>query len=229
MNLRRHPQLSPIRFLTAHPGCWVVYRHDLPDRAATLPLQSPAFDPEVARTLQVAGWGVFYTLQAFGAGPDDAGGRGLRNFGVEVTLASPQEDRAVSPHEMERRKEEYFRDRLLRFPLRPHWLTETRDGFQAVFRIRPVRGEREMANGLVVNRWLAAALGGDAGAVRPTQTLRVPGTWQFTDPHAPFLCRVLKDCSVRTPPYGVAALSDALAEWRGRQRAGDGPSFFAAC
>jgi hypothetical protein len=225
--LRETAQPSPGRFLAAQPGCWLVYRNDAPDRAASRSLQASSFDPEAARALQVAGWGVFHTLHAFGASPSDGSLLCLRNFGVEVTLAAPSEERAVSSRDLDLRKEEYLGGWLLRFPLRPHWLAETREGFQAVFRIRPVRGKRAALDALVINRWLAAALGGDAGTVRLTQTLRVPGTWQFTDPHAPWLCRLLEDRADRAPPYGIEEMRSALANWRGCQRSGDG-SFLTA-
>ena len=50
-------------------------------------------------------------------------------------------------------------------------------------------GEGNEVRRIVDNR----ALGGDENAVLLTQVLRVPGAYQFKDPRAPFLCRLLLD------------------------------------
>ena len=210
VSLRQTPQPSPADFVHSHPGCWVLFRCDIPSRGPSHPLLARSIDPDVLRLMEVKGRGVFHTLQEFGDSLALEDLLCFRSLGVDVTLGTRFALRTLSPAELDRRKEDYLKRWLRPFPLRPHWLVETQYGFQVIFRVQTLREKRDVCEALVVNRRLAAVLGGDADAVLPAQALRVPGTWQFTHSHAPFLCPLLEDNTAQIAPYPLAAVRRAL-------------------
>jgi hypothetical protein len=217
--LRQTPQPGPARFLAAHPGCWIQYYDDTGGKDPGKALSTLSLEPDVARRKQQQGCAVCYSLQAFGETRTGEGFLCFRNLGVDVDLVAGSERRTALPADIDRRKEEYLGRRLLPFPLKPHWLVETRGGFHIVFRVLGLRKEDDVREALAVNRRLVAALGGDQNAVLLTQVMRVPGTWQFKDPRQPFLCRLLLDNASTIVPYDVKAVGTMLDAWEVFQKA----------
>lgn len=115
--------------------------------------------------------------------------------------------------EIDARKEDYLRRTLVPFPLKPHWLTETRHGFHLLFRVQPLRGPNAVREAEEVNRRLVLALRGDPNAALLTQLLRVPGTLQFKVPSSPFLCRLLVDNAPTIAPYSLDDVRSVLGWW----------------
>lgn len=211
--LRLHaPPVSPAQFVGWQPGCWVQYYDDTPAADPAKALSARAFDLALARRKQLDRCAVGFSLQAFGRARTAGELLVYRNLGVDVDLVSSEEP-VVPVVEADRRKGEYLSARLVPFPLKPHWLVETRRGFHAVFRVTPVREPPLVAAAHALNRRLVRALGGDDRAALLTQVLRVPGTLQFKDPARPFLCRLLVDASARTPPYPLARVRAVLDAW----------------
>jgi hypothetical protein len=208
--LRQTAQLSPTKFLAAHPGCWIQYYDDTPAKDPAKALSARTFDVAVARRKQLDRCAVGYSLQAFGEARTKEGFLSFRNLGVDVDLVEARHRGSISVEEIDRRKGDYLERCLLAFPLKPHWLVETRHGFHAVFRVMPLRKEEDVQEALSVNRALIAALRGDAAAGLLTQILRVPSTFQFKDPRAPFLCRLLLDNSGTIFPYDLAVVRSVL-------------------
>jgi hypothetical protein len=209
-SLRRTPPLLPAQFLTAHPGCWIQYFDDTPARDASKALAAQRFDPATMRRKQEEQCAVCFSLQAFGASRTKEGLLCFRNLGVDIDLVPPADRGRLTPDEIDLRKDEYLASCLLRFPLRPHWLTETRHGFHAVFRVKPLREAAAVQDAEAVNRRLVRALRGDENAALLTQVLRVPGTFQFKDPEHPFLCRLLMDNAAALDPYDLNAVRRIL-------------------
>ncbi|HYH68339.1 MAG TPA: primase alpha helix C-terminal domain-containing protein [Urbifossiella sp.] len=219
--LRKSPQPAPARFLAAHPGCWVQYFDDTPARDASKALAARRFDPDTARRKQGDACAVCFSLQAFGTTRTKEGLLTFRNLGVDVDLVPPAERGSLAPAEIDRRKEDYLTRHLLPFPLKPHWLTETRHGFHVIFRVKPVRGDGAVREAQAVSRRLVRALRGDENAALLTQVLRVPGTFQFKDPDRPFLCRLLMDNASVIAPYDldtVRGILDALGVFQTEDR-----------
>src|SRR4051812_40164278 len=158
--LRTAPQPTPASFIGWNPGCWIQYYDDTPAKDPAKALSARTFDPAVARRKQKERCAVCYSLQAFGEARTKEGLLCFRILGVDVDLIPAAERRTLSSAEVDRRKDEYLRRVLLPFPLKPHWLTETRHGFHVVFRIQPLRAEADVRLALAVNRRLVAALRG---------------------------------------------------------------------
>ena len=217
-SLRRARQPTPAQFLAAHPGCWVQYFDDTPARDASKALAARVFDPDVARRKQAERCAVCFSLQAFGESRTKEGLLCYRNLGVDVDLVPAAERGTLPPDAIDRRKDEYLERHLLPFPLKPHWVTETRHGFHVIFRVKPVREAPAVRDAEAVNRRLVCSLRGDENASLLTQVLRVPGTLQFKDPQHPFLCRLLTDNASQIPPYDldtVRGVLDAAEVFRG--------------
>jgi hypothetical protein len=211
-SLRQTPQPGPERFLRNHPGCWVQYYDDTGEKNPWKALSARSFDPEVARAKQMDRCAVAFSLQAFGASRTKEGLLCYRNMGVDVDLVAADERQSIAEEEIDRRKDEYLQQRLSPFPLRPHWLTETRHGLHVIFRVQPMRDASAVSEAEVLNRRLVRALSGDENAALLTQVLRVPGTLQFKGPR-PFLCRLLVDNSAAVPPYPLGAVRSFLDVW----------------
>jgi hypothetical protein len=212
--LRQHAlPLTPEEFLNYHPGCWVQYYDDTAAKNPALGLSVPAFDREVARTKQGERCAVCFSLQAFEGARKADRLVCVQNLGVDVDLGRGGYGEPLPPEQLDTAKDDYLRQCLLNFRLRPHWLTETGHGFHAVFRLKPIRDPQLIRTALTVNRRLVTALRGDENAILPTQVLRVPNTYQFKDPARPFLCRLLLDNARSLPSYELSAVEDALSQW----------------
>lgn len=208
--LRQLPQPSPTQFLAAHPGCWIQYYDDTPAKDPAKALSVRSFQVDIARRKQQERSSVCFSLQQFGEARTKEGLLSYRNLGVDVDLLAALERNSLSSAEIDRRKEEYLARRLLPFPLKPHWLIETRHGFHAVFRILSLRDEERICSAVAINRRLVRALGGDENATHLTQVLRVPGTLQFKNPRQPFLCKLLMDHVSTIAPYDIDAVRSVL-------------------
>jgi hypothetical protein len=207
------PRVTATRFLAAHPGSWVQYYDDTPARDPAKALSARAFDPDTARRKQRDRCAVGFSLQPFGECRTRDELLCYRTLGVDVDLVAPPARATLPPESIDARKEQYLRAILVRFPLKPHWCVETRHGFHLLFRVRPLREPKSVAEAEAVNRRLVWALRGDPNAVLLTQLLRVPGTLQFKVPDRPFLCRLLVDNAAAIPPYPLAAVRAALDAW----------------
>ncbi len=217
------PLLTPAKFLAANPGCWIQYYDDTSAKDPAKALSSARFEPEVAARKQREGCAVGFSLQAFGASRTKENLLCFRNLGVDVDLVPAAEKGALSSEDIDQRKNDYLRRCLLRFPLKPHWLIETRHGFHIIFRIQPQRHADGIREAEVLTRRLVRTLHGDPNAALLTQLLRVPGTYHLKDPTNPFLCRLLLDNAPTILPYSLAVVRSALAEWDG-QAGGSIPS-----
>lgn len=220
--LRQTPQIKPEKFLAAHPGCWIQYYDDTETRDPAKALSARSFDPQTARRKQRARCAVSYSLQAFGESRTKEGLLCFRNLGVDVDLLSAPERRTLPPEEIDRRKDDYLVRCLQPFPLKPHWLVETRHGFHIVFRIQPLRDEAGIRAAAAVNLSLVRVLRGDENAALLTQVLRVPGTYQFKNPEHPFLCRLLLDNAATIVPYHLTTVRSAIQAWEALHGTGSG-------
>lgn len=210
---QRTPPLRPAAFVRLQPGCLIQYFDDTPARDPAKALSAPAFDPDTARRKQREGCAVCFSLQAFAGARTKDRLLSYRNFGVDVDLVAGPDRRSVPAAEVDRRKDAYLTSCLRPFPLRPHWLVETRHGFHAVFRVLPVRDPVAVRQAEVLTRRLVRILRGDPHATLLTQVLRVPGTWQFKDPADPFLCRLLLNWAGVLPPYPLDTVRGVLDAW----------------
>jgi hypothetical protein len=211
--LRRHPQPAPAQFLGAHPGCWIQYYDDTAGRDPGKALSAATFDPAVAARKQKEKCAVGFSLQPFRKARIKEELLCLRNLGVDVDLVPAADRGRLSDAEIDRRKDEYLSRCLLPFPLKPHWLIETRHGFHAIFRVQPQRSPLGVRDAADLNARLVRVLLGDERAMLLTQLLRVPGTWQVKDPRGPCLCRLLIDNASVIPPYSLGAIRGLLDAW----------------
>lgn len=205
------PQPTPEKFLHWQPGCWIQYYDDTAAKDPAKALSVPTFDPVIAERKQREHCAVGFSLQAFKGGRTREKFLSFRNLGVDVDLIRAPERWSLATAEIDRRKEEYLEQCLRPFPLRPHWLVETRHGFHAIFRVLPVTKPWDVRAAEELNRRLVQALRGDENAVLLTQVLRVPGTYQFKNPAHPFLCRLLQDHATTIKPYPLDVVRHALA------------------
>ncbi len=211
--LRQTPQPTPAKFLAAQPGCWIQYYDDTAAKNPARALSARSFDFGTARRKQRARCAVGFSLQAFGTSRTKEGFLCFRNLGVDIDPFTAIKRRRLSSEEIDRWKEEYLNQRLLPFPLKPHWLIETRHGFHAIFRVQPQRSEAGVREAVALNHRLVSLLGGDENAVHLTQVLRVPCTLQFKEPSHPFLCRLLLDNASTIPPYDLTTVRSVLDAW----------------
>jgi hypothetical protein len=211
--LRQTAQPGPERFLRWHPGCHLQYYDDTPAKNPWKALSARSFDLELARLKQLDRCAVCYSLQAFGRARTKEGLLSFRNLGVDVDLVSAAERHSLSVEQIDARKQDWLTDVLLPFPLTPHWLTETRHGVHAVFRVRPLSEAVRVREALAANLRLVHGLGGDENAALLTQVFRVPGTFQFKGQGGPFLCRLLIDNSMSLAPYDLRAIGTVLNAW----------------
>jgi hypothetical protein len=222
-HLRLHaPRITAREFLAAHPGSWLQYYDDTPARDPAKALSALRFETDVALRKQRERCAIGFSLQPFGKRRTRECLLFFRTLGVDVDLVPSGERETLSPDAIDCRKEEYLKTRLSPFPLRPHWLVETRHGFHILFRVQPQTEPKSIEEAQALNRRLVDALGGDPNAVLVTQLLRVPGTLQFKVPTRPFLCRLLLDESAAILPYGLEVVRMALDD------SGDPPEASAA-
>lgn len=207
------PAVTPEQFLRWNPGAWVQYFGEGSPRGPRTALSTRTFDPAQAERLQRAGCAVTFSLQAFGGSRTKAGLLCYRNLGVDVDLAAPPERPTLSDAEIDRRKDRYLRRVLLPFPLKPHWVIETRHGFHLVFRVQPQREPKLVARAMGLSRRLVDALHGDPLAALPTQLLRVPGTLHQKNRLQPFRCTLLRNLAPMIPPYPLDTVRVALDVW----------------
>jgi hypothetical protein len=206
-------QPTPSQFLHWQPGCWVQYYDDTPAKDPGKAFSTGEFDPGEAHRKQAQKCAVCFSLQAFHGSRTRDGLLSFRNLGVDVDLIPAADRTRIGAPEIDERKEAYLTRTLRPFPLRPHWLIETRHGFHLVFRVLPVRDPADVAAAEDLNRRLVRVLSGDPNAALLTQVLRVPGTRQFKDPSRPFLCRLLLDRSASIPPYPLSRVQSTLDAW----------------
>ncbi len=209
---RQSPPITPAKFLAAQPGCWIQYYDDTAAKDPAKALSARTFDLDTARRKQCERCAVGFSLQAFGTSRTKEGFLCFRNLGVDIDLLTAAERRSLSAAEIDRRKDDYLVKRFLPFPLKAHWLIETRHGFHAIFRVQPQRSEAGVREAGALNHRLVSLLGGDANAVLLTQVLRVPCTLQFKGP-SPFLCRLLSDNAASIPPYDLTTVRSVLDAW----------------
>lgn len=185
-----------------------MLRPDDPTVTRYRPVLQRSLDADEVERLQSEGWGVHFSAQAFGSDLSPAALLCLRTLVVDAGLT--QEGEGLTPVALDRRKEQYLR-RLAAFPLRPHWLIETRLGVQALFRVLPPKGKDATGRFLDLQGRLNAALGGTerAGVL---QLARLPGTLQFGRSGPPTVCRLLEDLSAVFDPYPLDVLHSTLAE-----------------
>jgi hypothetical protein len=207
---RRHPQPQPQRFLAAHPGSWLQYYDDTPAKDHRKALSARRFDLALARRKQLARCAVAFSAQPFGRSRTERELLCYRTLGIDVDLLGGAENRLLTAEEIDARKEDYLATRLLPFPLKPHWLPETRHGFHALFRIEPQRARAGVEEAAALNRRLVRVLGGDENAMLATQLFRVPNTLQFKEPARPFLCRLLIDNAATIKPYSLNVVRSVL-------------------
>ncbi|MDB5312547.1 MAG: hypothetical protein JWO38_6749 [Gemmataceae bacterium] len=213
--LRQHaPRVTARQFLAAHPGSFIQYYDDTPAKDPAKALSARTFDPGQARRKQRERCAVGFSLQPFGERRIKDDLLCFRTMGVDVDLIAPPARATMTAALIDERKEAYLRSVLAPFPLKPHWLTETRHGFHLLFRVQPLREPKDIAGAQAINRRLVSVLRGDPNAVLLTQLLRVPGTLQFKVPDQPFLCRLLLDNAGTIAPYPLATIRDVL---RGRE------------
>ncbi len=205
------PCITARQFLAAHPGSWIQYYDDTPAKNPAKALSARTFDPGLARRKQREMCAVAFSLQPFGESRTRNHLLCFRTLGVDVDLVPPPARQVLSPVAIDARKEAYLHRFLAPFPLKPHWVVETRHGFHLLFRVQPQREPKSVADAEAVNHHLVRALKGDPHALLPTQLLRVPGSLQFKVPSDPFLCRLLLDNSSVIPPYPLAVVCDVLA------------------
>src|SRR4051794_12843383 len=110
-------KLTPLRFLRWHPGAFIQYYDDTPAKDPAEAVSAPLFLPSFARQKQLQRCAVCFSLQAFSGKRTREAIEAFRHLGVDVDLVPPSEQRSLSLPDIERRKEEYLRRRLLPFPL----------------------------------------------------------------------------------------------------------------
>lgn len=211
--LRCCPQPAPQRFLRHQPGSWVLMRPDDAAEQRYRPWLGRRLDPAQQERLQADGWGVHFTAQPYGTSMTPPDLLCLRTLLVEVVLCHNE---GLTRGALDRRKEHSLRH-LAAFPLAPHWLIETRVGFQALFRIRPLRQARAVREAWHLQRDLNDALVGSAPPDE-LQLVRLPGSLHFGPSGPPFVCRLLEDHSSSIQPYPVAEVARALDLWRSEGR-----------
>jgi hypothetical protein len=207
------PQPTPAEFLAQHPGCWIQYYDDTDAKDPGKAVSAPFLNPWFAKTKQQDKCAICFSLQAFKGARRQECVAFFRNLGVDVDLVRKGEQGTIASAEIDRVKEEYLRTCLQPFPLKPHWLIETRHGFHVIFRVQPVWDEERIRAGEEINRRLVSVLRGDDKAHLLTQVLRVPGTEQFKDPAHPFLCHLLIDNAKAIPAYDLDAVRSILDAW----------------
>ncbi len=207
------PRITATRFLHAHPGSHIQYFDDTAAKNPLKALSARAFDPVVARRKQREKCAIGFSLQPFGESRTKGELLFYRTLGADVDLIAPPARATLPPERIDARKDEYLRSVLLPFPLKPHWLIETRHGFHVLFRVQPQKEPKSVSDAESLNRRLVRALGGDPHATLLTQLARVPGTLQFKLPDQPFLCRLLLDNSATISPYPLDTVRSVLEQW----------------
>src|SRR3989442_13468384 len=93
--LRQTPQLTPTKFLAAHPSCWIQYYDDTDAKDPAKALSARSFSLAVARRKQQQRCAVCFSLQAFEDARTKEGLLCFRNLGADVDLVSAPERRML--------------------------------------------------------------------------------------------------------------------------------------
>lgn len=191
------PPLPSERFLSFFPNGWIQYFDDSPEKDKAKALSTKRFDIAEAKRKQADGCGVFFTPNAFG------GGRRLENLvavqALYIDLDVAKENERLTAAAVDERKAEAY-SQLLDFTLRPHVITETKNGFHAIWRVHPESSEQALRMFNKAEALLLALLHADPGAKDVTRVLRLPGFQHLKDPAYPFECRIVFD-ELQKEPY----------------------------
>src|SRR5438067_2147852 len=120
------PRITATRFLAFNPGSWIQYFDDTPRKDPAKALSARTFDPVTARRKQQEMCAVGFSLQPFGESRTKDQLLCFRTLGVDVDLVAPPARPTLPPEAIDVRKEQYLQSTLAPFPLRPHWVIETR-------------------------------------------------------------------------------------------------------
>lgn len=142
------------------------------------------------------GFGIFVTVNEFDGARRKENLRRVRAWAIDMDDGTKQEQHA----------------RLLRSPLVPSLIVETKRGYQAWWIAKD--GRAEHWNALVLER-LVPFFGSDKNARDLCRILRAPGFLHLKDPTTPFRCRVAWKHEVS---YSERQIADAF-EWTPDKRA----------
>lgn len=189
---------DPTKFLKNFPGCVIQYFTDGKgwpegDKVA---LTRKSLDVEEAVELQSRGCGVFFSVNDFSAGERKKENLHKINA-VYVDMDVAKESDKLEEKEILDRKEAAWR-KAVDFPLVPHYITETKNGFHFIWLASDIETEDEFID---LCKRLTEHFDGDRGGIAVNKVLRIPGFDHLKDVKKPFKCELVMDNS-NIPRYG---------------------------
>lgn len=185
------------KFLANFPNCIIQYFTD--DKQKTenrIGKTSAQFNLEEANQMQKNGCGVFFSVNGFKKGKRTK--ENLTNINavyVDIDIAKEKEN--LEKDELFSRKA-IVADYISEFPLNPHFVTETKNGYHLIWLVRNIETESDF---IFITKGLTQYFKADDGGLAVNKVLRLPGFNHLKNPKDPFRCVLLKDNSETIPKY----------------------------
>lgn len=190
------------KFLSHFPGHVIQYIDDGKTNPA-LNKTVAKFNYDEVINKQEAGAGVFFSVNGFSNGRRIK--ENLTNInGVFIDLdVAKKEDKLSQEIITERKKGAY--SKLAQAPLVPHFITETKHGYHAIWLVKNI----SLTGFMFVEENLIKYFDADLGSKDICRVLRLPGFNHLKDPLNPFLCKLIDDNS-SLPSYSVKEIVEAF-------------------
>ena len=184
------------KFLSNFPNSVIQFFDDNKScHNGTMAKITSEYNERYIQTKQDAGCGVFFSVNGFKPGTRKL--ETLTNInGLFIDGDVCKEEDGKSKDEINELKKPKLLSLTSYAPLTPHFIIETKNGFQAIWFVHDLKLKEEfdvLENGLI-NYFQA-----DTGAKDIAHVLRLPNTFHLKDPANPFLCKLIVDNSSLTP------------------------------
>ena len=184
------------KFLANFPNYTIQYFVDDRKEKKGNAKTSAQFDLEEANKMQKKGCGVFFSINGFREGKRKK--ENLTNINaVYVDIDIAKEENHLEKDELLGKKA-IANNYIMKSPLEPHFITETKNGFHLIWLVGDIETESDF---IFITKGLTKYFKADDGGLSVNKVLRLPGFRHLKNPEDPFKCILLKDNSDTIPKY----------------------------
>ncbi len=200
--MNREQELNDI-FLSHFPGHVIQYFTDDKKAESRIARTSLQFDLEEANRMQDSGCGVFFSINGFKEGKRTKESLDSINA-VYVDIDVTKEKNNLDEEKLIEKKAIIYEE-IIKSPLEPHFVTETKNGFHLIWLVDDIQTEADF---IFITKGLTQYFQADEGGLAVNKVLRLPGFLHLKSPSNPFLCELLRDNSKTIPKYKKVDIID---------------------
>jgi len=164
---------------------------------------SAQFDLDEANKMQEKGCGVFFSINGFKEG------KRINNNMININAVYVDLDIAKENDKLERdklfSKKAIAANYITKSPLQPHFMTETKNGYQLIWLTKDIETESDF---IFITKGLTKYFKADKGGLAVNKVLRIPEFNHLKNPKQPFKCVLIKDNSETIPKYSKNEIID---------------------